>query len=118
MGLLDVIKNDVKAAIGYQQSFTELLASKDVGRALGFMRSHADEALKNLEEYNVKTHKIMKRADKPIFDKKGNFIRYQKRWRIPIPYQQFINEVALVFLYGRPVKWSQGTDNTDEACDA
>lgn len=118
MGLLDVIKNDVKAAIGYQQSFTELLASKDVGRALGFMRSHADEALKNLEEYNVKTHKIMKRADKPIFDKKGNFIRYQKRWRIPIPYQQFINEVALVFLYGRPVKWSQGSDNTDDAFDA
>lgn len=118
MGLFNVITNEVKAAVGYQQTFTELLASKDVGRAIGFMRSHAEDALRNLEEYNVKTHKIMKRADKPIFDKKGNFIRYQKRWRIPIPYQQFINEVALVFLYGRPVKWLQESEGTDDAFDA
>lgn len=118
MGLLNVITNEVKAAVGYQQSFAELLASQDVGRAMNFMRSHADEAQRNLEEYNVKTHKIMQRNDKPIFDKNGNFLRYQKRWRIPIPYQQFINEVALVFLYGRPVKWLQESEGTDDAFDA
>ncbi len=118
MGLLNVITNEVKAAVGYQQSFAELLASQDVGRAMNFMRSHADEAQRNLEEYNVKTHKIMQRTDKPVFDKKGNFLRYQKRWRIPIPYQPFINEVALVFLYGRPVKWLQESEGTDEAFDS
>jgi SPP1 family phage portal protein len=118
MGLLNVITNEVKAAVGYQQSFAELLASQDVGRAMNFMRSHADEAQRNLEEYNVKTHKIMQRTDKPVFDKKGNFLRYQKRWRIPIPYQPFINEVALVFLYGRPVKWLQESEGTDDAFDA
>jgi SPP1 family phage portal protein len=118
MGLLNVITNEVKAAVGYQQSFAELLASQDVGRAMNFMRSHAEEAQRNLEEYNVKTHKIMQRKDKPVFDKKGNFLRYQKRWRIPIPYQQFINEVALVFLYGRPVKWLQESEGTDEAFDS
>ena len=32
MGLINVIKNEVKAAISYQQGFTELLASKDVTR--------------------------------------------------------------------------------------
>jgi len=118
MGLFNVITNEVKAAVGYQQSFGELLASKDVGRAMNLMRSHCDEAQRNLEEYNVKTHKIMQRKDKPIFDKKGNFLRYQNRWRIPIPYQQFINEVALVFLYGRPVKWLQESEGTDYAFDA
>lgn len=118
MGLLNVVTNEVKAAVGYQQNFAELLASKDVGRAMNFMRDHSENALRNLEEYNVETHEIMKRKDKAIFDKKGNFLRYQKRWRIPIPYQQFINEVALVFLYGRPVKWLQESKGTDDAFDA
>jgi hypothetical protein len=36
--------------------------------------------------------------DKAVYDKKGNFLRWQKRWKIPIPYQKFINEIALVFL--------------------
>ena len=47
--------------------------------------------------------------------KKGNFLRWQKRWKIPIPYQSFINEIALVFLYGRPVKWTQRSKGTDYA---
>lgn len=115
MGLFNVLTNEVKAAVGYQQNFAELLASKDVSRALNFMRDHSVFATQALLEYNVENHEIMKRNDKPIYDKNGNFLRFQKRWKIPIPYQVFINEIALVFLYGRPVKWLQESDGTDEA---
>ena len=38
MGLLNIISNEVKAAIGYQQNFADLLTAKDVTRALSMMQ--------------------------------------------------------------------------------
>lgn len=117
MGLINVVTNGIKAAVGYQQSFTELLAAKDVSRALAMMNGKAEEAARNLLEYNVWTHKVMGRKDRAVYDKKGNFLRWSKRNKIPIPYPKYINEIALVFLYGRPVKWAQLSENTDYAFD-
>ena len=115
MGLINAIQNEIKAAVGYQQSFSELLASKDVTRALSMMRDRSESAAKYRKEYEVSTHKVMDRQDRAVYDKKGNFLRWSKRNKIPIPYQIFINEISLVFLYGRPPKWSQGSEGTDEA---
>ena len=115
MGLINAIQNEIKAAVGYQQSFSELLASKDVTRALSMMRDRSESAAKFRKEYEINTHKVMEREDRAVYDKKGNFLRWSKRNKIPIPYQPFINEIALVFLYGRPVKWSQGSEGTDDA---
>ena len=115
MGLLNIISNEVKAAIGYQQNFADLLTAKDVTRALSMMKAHAEEAANNLREYKIDTHKVMERKDRAVYDKKGNFLRWSKRWKIPIPYPQFINEISLVFLYGRPVKWQQLSTGTDYA---
>lgn len=117
MGLLNVISNEVKAAIGYQQSFADLLATKDVTRALSMMKSHSGESAANLMEYEVSTHKVMGRKDRAVYDKNGNFLRWSKRWKIPIPYPQFINEISLVFLYGRPVKWGMLSEGTEESFD-
>lgn len=115
MGLLNVITNEVRAAVGYQQSFEQLLDNKDVSRALSMMHDHSASAQRNLLDYQISTHKIMERKDRAVYDKKGSFLRWSKRWKIPVPYQEFINEIALVFLYGRPVKWSQLSDGTDDA---
>lgn len=115
MSLLQTITNNIKAAIGYQQSFDELLAASDVTRAVAMMTSRAESALQHLKEYEVSTHKVMEREDRAVYDKNGNFLRWSKRNKIPIPYQKYINEIALVFLYGRPVKWGQKSDNTDYA---
>ena len=115
MGFFNVIKNEVKAAVGYQQNFTALLEAKDISRALNYMQDRSGFAEKALLEYKVENHEVMKRQDKAVYDKKGNFLRWQKRWKIPIPYQSFINEIALVFLYGRPVKWTQRSKGTDYA---
>ncbi len=117
MGLLRTIKNDVKAAVGYQQSFTELLEAGDTTRALAMMQDN-NASVNYLRDYNIATHKVMERTDKAIYDKKGNFLRWQKRWKIPIPYPVFINEIALVFLYGKPVIWGHTSDeSTDDVFD-
>lgn len=79
------------------------------------MRDRSESAAKFRKEYEINTHKVMEREDRAVYDKKGNFLRWSKRNKIPIPYQPFINEIALVFLYGRPVKWSQGSEGTDDA---
>lgn len=115
MGLINVITNEVKAAVGYQQSFSELLASKDVTRALSMMSDRSTKAEEYLQEYEVSSHKVMDRNDRAVYDKKGNFLRWSKRNKLPIPWQKYINEIALVFLYGRPVKWAQASEGTDEA---
>ena len=115
MSIIQTISNSIKAAVGYQQSFDELLAAHDVTRAVAMMTCHSDKAASYLREYEVSTHKVMEREDRAVKDKKGNFLRWSKRNKIPIPYPKFINEISLVFLYGRPVKWTQLSDGTDYA---
>lgn len=115
MSLIQTITNNIKAAVGYQQSFDELLAAHDVTRALAMMTSHSESALRHLQEYEVSSHKVMERKDRAVLDAKGNFLRWSKRNKIPIPYQKYLNEISLVFLYGRPVKWTQKSENTDYA---
>ncbi len=118
MGFLNIVTNEVKAAVGYQQSFEELLENRDVTRALTFMQDHSGRSADNLTKYRVDTHEVMNRKDRAVFDKKGNFLRWSKRWKIPVPYQEYINEMAVVFLYGRPVKWIQTSEGTDDAFKA
>lgn len=115
MILMDLFKNYVNALTGTNQEFEELLAAKDISGAKDKMVTHQDRALDALREYNTFTHEIMKREDKIVTDKKGNFLRKEPVWKLPIPYPVYINEIALVFLYGRPVKWMQLSEGTDDA---
>ncbi|MBQ6067944.1 MAG: phage portal protein [Bacteroidales bacterium] len=110
-GIFGAIANEINAAVGYQQTFTELLDNNDVTRAIGLLEKRSDQAVKNLLEYNTKTHKVMNRPAKAIYDKNGDFIRNKEVNRVAIPYHKFINEIALVFMYGRPVLWSNATPN-------
>lgn len=111
------MSNGVKAAVGYQQKFEELLDNGDVTRALSMMHDYSEEAAGNLKLYKAETHKVMERENRPVYDKKGNFLRWSKRWKLPISFHEYINEMSVVFLYGRPVKWSQLSEGTDEAFD-
>ncbi len=106
-----VLRNSINAAVGYQQSFEELIKNKDIPRAISMMEDRSKEAAENLRFYHTKTHKVMKRPRKAIYDKEGNYLRDKDVNRIAIPYQMYINEIALVFMYGQPVKWSNSTKN-------
>lgn len=113
--LFDLFRNYLNTLVGHNQEFEELLAAKDISAVKEKMSNRIEFAIEALKEYDVSSHKIMKREDKIITDKKGNFIRFEPVWKLPIPYQVYINEIALVFLYGRPVKWSQQSKGTDQA---
>lgn len=115
--IVNIVKNEIKASVGYQQTFEELLENHDVQRAIGMLESHSSAAADNLLQYNSDTHKIMSKPHKPIFDKNGNYLRDKPVNRIAIPYHKFINEVALVFIYGRPVKWSNATTDSSDQTD-
>ena len=118
MGLLSTLYNQFNALVGRNQDFEQLLANKDISRVMSYMNDNTEKVNKAIQEYDIAAHEIMKRPDKTITDKNGRFIRTQKRWRLPIPYQVFINEIALVFLYGRPVKWTHQSEGTDDAFQA
>lgn len=118
MVLLDLFRNYVNALVGRNQEFEQLLAAKDISAVKDKMTNQEAKIFDALKEYETFSHEIMKREDKIITDKKGKFLRKEKTWKLPIPYPVYINEIALVFLYGRPIKWVQQSEGTDKAFDA
>lgn len=118
MPILDVFRNYLNALIGRNQEFEKLLAAKDISAVREKMTSRVNDVMEALKVYDTKEHKVNFRPDKTITDKKGNFIKFEPVWKLPIPYPVFINEIALVFIYGRPVKWTQQSDDTDNAFKA
>ena len=96
--MVQEIKDYVNKLLGKNQQFDELLAKGDISGVIEKMKSHKDEAFKALEEYNTKTHLVMARPKKIRKNKNGERTGDQEVWRLPISYQQYINEIALVFL--------------------
>lgn len=115
MQFLQVTTNLINRIAGRKQEFDELLASGDISQIRSKMRTKGRAADSAMREYDTATHEVMSRKDKILTDKKGNRRGVQHLWKLPIPYQAYINEIALVFLYGRPVKWTQVSEGTDEA---
>ena len=91
--------NLLNAAVGRKQDFDELVQSGDISRVMSKMDSHATETEIAMREYDPRLHLINKRADKIILDKNGKFKRKIKRWKLPVGYPKFINEIAVVFIY-------------------
>ena len=113
MIVIDSFLNLLNAAIGRKQDFEQLIQSGDISRVLASMESKAEETAIARREYDPKKHLINRREDKIILDKDGNLKRKIKRWKLPIGYPVFINEIALVFIYGQPVKWGMASEKTD-----
>lgn len=118
MVLFDLFCNYLNALVGKNQEFEQLLAAKDISAVKDKMSSRDALIFPAMKEYDTFSHEIMKREDKIITDKKGNFLRKEPVWKLPIPYPVYINEISLVFLYGQPVKWTQQSDGTDKAFEA
>lgn len=113
--LSDVLNNNKQVLANNEQEFMQLLASGDIEGVKAKMTSQATRVEQALKEYYPATHTIMGRHDKIISNTKGEVQRVERVWRLPVPYQVYINEVALVFLYGQPIKWSQRSEGTDDA---
>ena len=109
------ITNALNAAVGRNQEFEQLIASKDISRVKTLFQDREQKSLDALREYNPATHEINNREDKIVRNKLGQRTGVVKRWKLPLNYPQYINETSVVFIYGRPVKWSCKSENTDEA---
>lgn len=118
MYLFNVMRNYLNSLTGTSQEFEELLAAKDITAVQGKMSNRFGLIEQARREYLCEEHKVMRREDK-IAIKKNKDGTEERRivpvWRLPVPYQRYINEVSLVFMYGRPVKWAQTSEDTDEA---
>lgn len=115
MELFNLISNYINSVVGRKQEFDELLASRDISRIKEQMVSRAPKIAAAIREYEIASHKVMFRPDKIITDKNGKMRDKKPVWKLPIPYPKYINELALVFMYGRPVKWTQTSESTDKA---
>lgn len=97
------------------KEFEELLAVGDIDAIREQMTSRKDLIDDAMRDYDTFSHPINFRPDKNVTDAQKNRTSDVKTWKIPIPFPVYINEIALVFLFGQPVKWTQESEGTDEA---
>lgn len=117
-GIFNLFRNEVNALIGNKQAFGELIAVGDISRAKRYMEDYSLRVSEAMMEYDVNTHKINSRENKIIFDKKGRRVRVQEQWKIPIPFQVKINELATSFMFSRAPTITQRSEGTDQIFEA
>lgn len=119
MLLFDVLK-DALGIPSNAKEFDDYLQAKDISSLKTAFRdaNREEQIMQAIKEYNTKTHDVMYREDKIITDKAGRILRKEPVWKLPIPYPVYINEISVVFLYGRPVKWALQSSDTEEAFQA
>lgn len=117
-GIFGFLRSKSEPVTGGESEFEALLRAGDIQAVQERMTDRWELIENALADYNIFNHPINYREDKIVTDKAGNFVRREKTWKIPISYPVYINEVALVFLYGRPVKWIQQSGGTERAFEA
>lgn len=118
MGFIQMFTNYLNAVVGRNQEFEELIKAKDISRVKELFTTREALTAEAMKEYDPKQHEIMSRPDKILKNPKGDRKGTLKRWKLPINYPQYINEIALVFIYGRPIKWTNQSEGTDKAFSA
>lgn len=115
MSVFQTAINYFNAVVGRNQEFEELIKAKDISRIKTMFTSRKTETEAAMREYDPALHEINKRKDKILRNKLGERKGIVKRWKLALNYPQFINEIAVVFIYGRPPKWINNSENTDNA---
>lgn len=110
--------NYLNAVVGRNQEFDDLIKAKDISRVKSLFQSREELTAEAMKEYNTRFHDINKREDKIVRNKLGQRKGVIKRWKLPLNYPQYINEISVVFIYGRPVKWTLQGDTGDKAFEA
>lgn len=72
---------------------------------------------KALKQYNIEDHEVMNRHDGLIKSSDGSAKDMIRRWCLPIANQQKIVQSSVDFLFGKPVKLIQESENTQKAFD-
>ena len=118
MSYLQIVTNYLNAAIGRNQEFDELIKAKDITRVKSLFQTNELKTAEAMREYDTRTHEINSRKDKILLNKLGQRRGVIKRWKLPLNYPQYINEISVVFIYGRPVKWTVKGNVDNKAFEA
>ena len=118
MSFFSMFTNYLNAVVGRNQEFDELIKAKDISRVKSLFQSREELTAEAMSEYDTRLHEINKRKDKIVRNKLGQRKGIVKRWKLPLNYPQYINEISVVFIYGRPVKWTLQGDKGDKAFEA
>ena len=106
--LLTLFRNKALNSMGVERDIFQLIKDGDISTAIALMQNREDEVDIALSEYKPELHKVMKRPNK--FRKNKDPYISEK---LPRNRQQFINEVELFFLLGKPIKWEKKNGNDD-----
>ena len=115
MSLIQMATNYLNAVVGRNQEFDELIKANDISRVKMLFTSCEVETAQAMREYDPALHDINNRKDKILRNKLGERKGVVKRWKLPLNYPQYINEISVVFIYGRPVKWTDTSEGTERA---
>ena len=109
--IMSQFRNLVLNATGVRRDFYQLIADKDIDKAISLMQDRTTEVDEAIREYNPQTHAIMHRPNK-IRKGMNPYITE----KLPRTRQRYINEVELFFLFGSPIIWKkkEGADDAYE----
>ena len=94
--------------MGVERDIYQLIKDGDIGTAVALMQNREDEVDIALSEYKPELHKVMKRPNKFRKNKEPYISE-----KLPRNRQQFINEIELFFLLGKPIKWEKKAGDDD-----
>lgn len=100
--LFTLFRNKALNSIGVERDIYQLVKDGDISTAVALMQDREEEVDIALSEYRPELHKVMSRPNK--FRKNKDPYISEK---LPRNRQQFINEVELFFLLGKPIKWEK-----------
>lgn len=100
--LFTLFRNKALNSIGVERDIYQLIKDGDISTAVALMQDREEEVDIALSEYRPELHKVMSRPNK--FRKNKDPYISEK---LPRNRQQFINEVELFFLLGKPIKWEK-----------
>ncbi|PSR54170.1 hypothetical protein AHMF7605_11875 [Adhaeribacter arboris] len=95
------------------EKFQELLEAKNIDSLRSGFVTREKVVEDSLKQYQIAEHQVMKRQDK-IIKKADGATENVKQWKLPVPYQKKIVELAVAFLFGKPVQLVQQSEGTDE----
>ncbi len=106
--IFNIIGNVLKNAVGSERDLLQLIQDKDISTAMSMFEDHSRAIRQALAEYNPDTHEVMSRRDKPRKNRDDYITE-----KLPLAWQEFINEIALFFLLANPIEWRADAEDNE-----
>lgn len=114
MGFIDDLFNSIRNkylnSTGAERDLLTLIKDRDISQAQNLMQNRDEEVMKAIREYNPEMHPVMKKSDKI---RKGQ--EPYRTEKLPRSRQEYINEVELFFLLGKPILWKKKDNSGSDA---